>query len=441
MPVNSSLTSPDSPSRIRRIRFFIGALFGYLAAPILNAVSPLIALPAITAAYGGSAWVAVAIGQSLGGTAGIIVELGWGLTGSQRVARMAKRNQAQTLAISLVTKALVGVPVIGIAVVATLLLAPSDPLDAVLVALAAAISMFSAGWIFLGTLRPRLFLFTEVIPRAALIMLSGLMIHLGGPLLWYSGGLLAAALIAPIAGALVLGVKWRDFTLLSPRRAFTVVRYQSSALQVNIFSSIYISLGTTVATLGAANATLLYASMDRIQRMFQQVMTTQQYVLKGWVGRMVDPGIRIRRAIRATVISTILGVGFGAVFAFSSPLVAELVFSGTVEVTPLAAIICGINIAVICMSMSTGWVLLVALNKVSSIARSALVGACVGLPAIFLGAMFFGGVGALGGQLIAEIAVVTVQIVAATRRIRELRAENRWGLGEPVVRKPEAQLV
>lgn len=436
--MNPPSTSSEPVSRIRRIRFFLSALIGYLAVPLLNAVSPLIALPAITSVHGGSAWVAVAIGQSLGGTAGVIVELGWGLNGSQRAARMSRRNQAQTFAMSIVTKAIVGVPIIGASAVLAAVLAPSNGLDAALVALAAGIAMFSAGWIFIGTLRPRLFLFTEVLPRTLLILLAGWMIALGGPLLWYSGALLVAAIAAPIAGAVVLGMKWRYLTLLSPRRAWKVIRFQWSALQVNIYSSLYISLGTTIVTLGSVNASLLYASVDRIQRMYQQVLRTQTYVFKGWVGRETNPGERVRRAIRSTWISAAIGVLSGIVFAISSPWVADLVFSGQVVVSPLVSIIAGLNIAVICASMSSGGVLLVALGRVKSVATSALVGAILGLPAMFFGAMFFGGVGALVGQLVAESAVLVVQLAAARRRVRELRAENRWGLG--VVRDEEAVL-
>ena len=99
-----------------RVRFVASAFLSYLAVPLLNAVSPLLALPAITAHFGGSAWAAIAVGQSLGGTAGVIVELGWGLSGSQRVARMSPRNRANAFGVSLVAKAIVGVPVIGAAV-------------------------------------------------------------------------------------------------------------------------------------------------------------------------------------------------------------------------------------------------------------------------------------------------------------------------------------
>lgn len=415
-----------------RVRFLASAFLSYLAVPLLNAVSPLLALPAITASFGGSAWAAVAVGQSLGGTAGVIVELGWGLSGSQRVARMSARNRANAFGVSLVAKAIVGVPVIGAAVAVAVLLAPDGhALVTAGVAAAAAIAMFSGAWIFIGILKPRLFLYTEVLPRAALIAVSAVAIDAGGPLWAYPAALLLAAVSAPLAGGLVLGLRFRDFTTLSPRRLVRVIGFQRTALSSSVFSSVYISLGTTIATLGSVNATLLFASVDRLQRMLQQFMRTQSFFFKGWVGREVEPGLRVHRAVRASMASAAVGVVCGLLFAVTAPWFADLVFSGTVRVPTLAAVIAGISIAIICTTMSTGPVLLVSLGRVRAIATSAAVGAAVGLPGIFFGAMIFGGTGALAGQLVAEASVLIVQLAAARRRLRELRGQGRWRLSRP----------
>ena len=412
---------------LARFRFIAGALVSYLAAPLLNAVSPLLALPAITASFGGEPWVAIAVGQSLGGTAGVIVELGWGLSGSQRVARMSPRNRAHAYGVSLVTKAIVGVPTIGLAIVLSAALAPEGQgaLSAG-VAAAAAIAMFSGSWIFIGILKPRLFLYTEVLPRALLIAISAIVIHVGGPLWAYPVALLVSALAAPVAAAFVLKMRMRDLTSLGPRRLLRVIGVQRHALSSSVYSSVYISLGTTIATLGAANATLLFASVDRLVRMLQQVLRTQNFFFKGWVGREVDPGRRIHQAIRATMVSAVVGLVCGVMFAAAAPWAAEIIFSGTVHIPPLAAAIAGLSIAIICTTMSSGNVLLVSLGRVQAVATSAATGAVVGLPGIFFGAMFFGGIGALAGQLLAEASVLIVQVLAARRRLREVHASGRW---------------
>ncbi|MFB9745863.1 hypothetical protein [Leifsonia shinshuensis] len=416
-------------TRLGRGRILFSVFVGYLAVPVLNAVSPLLALPAITATHGSGAWTAVALGQSLGGTAGVVVELGWGLSGTQRVARMSERNRARVFATSLITKAAVAIPVLGIAIPVAALLAPESDGVAALIALATGLAVMGGGWIFIGMMRPRLFLFTEVLPRTLLIALSAWAIAAGLSLYAYPIALLLGALISPAAAALVLGVRGADFVALGPRRIARVISMQGHALSTNIFSSMYLSLGTTVATLGSVNATLLYASVDRIKRMVQQVISTQQYVLKGWVGREVDPAQRIARAVRATLISSGIGVLCGIAFAFGASTAAHMVFSGTVDIPPLAAALGGANVAIVCASMASGPVLLVALGRMSAISRSAAIGAVVGLPSIFVGAVFFHGTGALGGQLIAETAVLLVQLLAIRARFRDLRRHDRGGGG------------
>lgn len=399
-------------------------LLGYLAVPVLNAVSPLLALPAITAMYGGGAWTAIALGQSLGGTAGVVVELGWGLSGTQRVARMSERNRARVFATSLVTKAAVAVVALGAVVPLAAALAPDFAGVAALIALATGLAVMGGGWIFIGMMRPRLFLFTEVLPRTALIALSAAAVAAGLSLYTYPLALLLGAVISPTAAGFVLRVRFTDLIALGPRRIARVIAMQGHALTTNILSSMYLSLGTTVATLGSVNATLIYASVDRLKRMVQQVISTQQYVLKGWVGREVDPKERIDRAIRATIISSGIGVFCGIGFAVAAPTAAHVVFSGTVDLPPVAAAIGGANLAVVCASMASGPVLLVALGRLGAIARSAAIGAFVGLPAIFFGAFFFQGNGALAGQLLAELAVLLVQLLAIGRRLREIRRER-----------------
>ncbi|MGH1523524.1 hypothetical protein ACRAWC_05455 [Leifsonia sp. L25] len=407
---------------MNRAMSFARLLSGYLAVPLLNAVSPLLALPAITAVHSGAAWAAVAIGQSVGGAGGVIVELGWGLSGTQRAARQSERNRARAFALSIVTKAMVSVPVLLVACALTVLLSPGFGAESALVAIGAVLGMFAGGWIFIGIMRPRLFLLTEVLPRALLILGAALAISLGGSLLWYSCALVVASLFASVSGAAVLGVRAGDFVAVGFRRCIRIIGMQGHALAANVFSSVYISLGVTVATLGSPHSTLLFATVDRLQRMTQQVLFAQNSLMKGWVGTVVDPAARLERARRMAFLASVLGVVFGAAFALGSPLAADVVFSGTVHIPAAAAVIGGASIWVICTSMASGGVLLVTLGRVDAIARSALGGAVVGVPLIFLGSMFGGGTGALGGQLAAETTVLVIQVVTIAAVLRRRRA-------------------
>jgi hypothetical protein len=265
---------------------------------------------------------------------------------------------------------------------------------------------------------------TEVLPRAVLVAASAIVIAAGGPLIAYAAALLLAACSAPVAGAIVLGMRPADLLRMSWRRCLRVQRFQLAALSTNVFSSLYISLGVTVATLGSPHSTLLYASVDRLLRMAQQVMAAPNSLLKGWVGRVVDPVRRVERAVRAVRLAALGGMLAGCAFALGSPVAAHLVFSGTVTVPPVAAVIGGLSIAVICTSMASGFVLLVALGRMEVVARSAAAGALVGIPLILVGSATGGGAGALAGQLAAEAVVLAYQLVAAARELRR-RGRNR----------------
>ncbi|MEN2739268.1 hypothetical protein ABCS02_15870 [Microbacterium sp. X-17] len=406
---------------LRRGRVLVFLLVGYLAIPLLNAVSPLLAIPAITAAYGEGAFAAVAIGQSLGATAGVVVELGWSLSGTQRVARQSPRNRARSLALSLVTKLMAAVPFTTIAGIVAFLLAREHAEVAALVAVATSLGTLSAGWIYLGMMRPRTFLMAEAIPRAVIISLAAVGLHLGAPLLLYPIALLGASLVGPALGCLVLGVRARDFLAVSPRRCLIVIRCQLHALTTGIFSSVYISLGVTVATLGSPHATVLYGSVDRLQQMAQQVLKAVHTLFKGWVGRAVEPALRVARARTAVVAAAVVGALGGIVFAVLAPFAADLLFSGTVTIPPAAAIISGVSLWIITLSMAMGGIMLVTLNRIAAVARSAIVGAVVGVPLIYGGAVLGGGTGALAGQLAAELAVASFQAVAVFRGLRTLR--------------------
>ncbi|MEY9951047.1 hypothetical protein [Leifsonia sp. EB34] len=409
---------------LRRARRLAALAAGYLALPLLNAVSPLLALPAITAAYSGQAFAAIAIGQSLGAAAGVVVELGWSLSGTQRVARQSPRNRARSFALSLVTKLMAAVPFTTAASIVAFALAREHAEIAALVAVATSLGTLSAGWIYLGMMKPQTFLVAEAIPRAVIISLAALGLHFGAPLLLYPLALLCSSLLGPALGCLVLGVRSRDFVAVGFRRCLIVIRSQLHAVTTGVFSSMYIALGVTVATLGSPQATVLYGSVDRLQRMAQQVLAASNTFFKGWVGRAVDPSTRVARARTAIAAAAVVGALAGIVFAALAPIAAAVLFSGTVTVPPLAAVIAGASLWIITLSMAMGGVMLVTLNRVAAVARSAIVGAVVGVPLIYAGAVLGGGTGGLAGQLAAEFAVLSVQAVAVFRGLRELNRTN-----------------
>lgn len=425
-------------TRLRRGLTLVG---GYLGIPLLNAFSPLIAIPAITHAAGAEAWAAVAIGQSLGATAAVLAELGWGISGTHRIARQAPRNIAQTFAMGLLTQVMVGIPAAVLAAIAAYLLAPEQKLTAALLALGTA-ATFSAAWVFVGIAQPRRILFQEALPRMAAGAIAGLLIFAGAPLIIYGIAMLAATVIGPVLACRALGVTRADLTRLSFARLIFAIRCQGKALTSRAFSSLYVSFGTTAVALVAPQATAAYAAVDRLIRMAQRVLASLHFVMKGWVGRATTRGERVRRATQAVLANAATGVVSGVAFAFLAPVIGRVIFSGVIDFRPEYMAIAGGTLAVIFVSMACGQILLVALNRIGGLAWSAVAGAAVGLPAILAGAQLGGVVGALVGQLTAEVVVLAVQLVVALRALRRRTATVRSAAEEtPPATSPKSSRV
>ena len=79
-----------APPRLRGV-------LAYAAFPMIGAVTPLLAIPAISQQFGAPGWASIAVGQSVGAAASVAVELGWGLTGPQAVAAT---DRADSLGVS-----------------------------------------------------------------------------------------------------------------------------------------------------------------------------------------------------------------------------------------------------------------------------------------------------------------------------------------------------
>ena len=124
----------------------------YLAIPALGAVSPLIAIPAITATAGASGWAAIAIGQGVGSAAAVVVELAWGLTGPQRVSRLKGAERGDLYLLALLSKILVFAIVAPFSFyISTLICDDAFSNEAGWAALSACAVGLSGAWFFLGT--------------------------------------------------------------------------------------------------------------------------------------------------------------------------------------------------------------------------------------------------------------------------------------------------
>lgn len=395
-------------------------LIAFVAIPMLSAVTPLLAFPAISSNFGASGWAAIALGQSFGAAAAVLIELGWGLTGSQRVARAAEVNRRRILAASVATK-LVVLPVSIPAALLAAFFAPEFAIEAALACVGSAFVGLTSIWFFIGVGRPAKILLTDAVPKLTFVALAAIWMNLGGPLAAFGIALIFSAVTALILALVTTRIRVRDFPIGRSGRVRFLLRAQMTALSGRAVSALYIALPVALVGIVAPSALPVFASAERLQRLGLSVLQAAPNALQGWVGGEPNVELRVRRAGRALSLNIALGVISGVGFAITAPVASELIFAGVSTIPPGLAWISGGVIFLVCVSRATGGIVLVALRRVGTVSFSALVGAIVGVPAILVLASVSGAAGALIGEAMAEASVLTVQISALRKGLGRRR--------------------
>ncbi len=396
------------------------SLLAYGLIPLLSAVSPLIALPAITDRYGGAAWVGIAVGQSLGAAAATVIELGWGLNGPQRVARMSSWAAHTSLVLSMRTKVMALLPFALIAACVAYAVAPSFRWEAALVAFGASATALSAAWWYLGRSRPVALVAADSVPRMLGMVVAGVLIAAGGPLWLYAvvGLILPTAFASGIALLISSRDSGRRATHFRTRLLVRVIRHQAQALTARVASAGYIALPIALVSIASPNSVAVFAAGERLMRMGLSAMSIIPNAMQGWVGRPSNGAERWVRAKRAVVVNLGIGVVAGVLFGVLAPPVSSVVFSGTATIPSSLAWIFSIVVVVVTVSRATGGLALVSLRRIGAYAASAVAGAVVGVPAILGLAVVLGAPGGALGEVAAETVVLCTQVIAILRHRR-----------------------
>ncbi len=397
---------------------------GFALIPFLSVAGPILILPIITARFGAAAWVAVAVGQSIGMALITVVELGWALNGPQRVARMSANHTYRVAILSFQTKLLL-FPLFALAAMAaSYFLTTEYRLDSALTAMASLAAAFSMAWVFLGESKPWSIIFLDSLPRLLGVVGAATILYLGGPLWIYPVcGLLFPAIVSPIISLARVRTRssLRPMPLAPRRQVLWSVRAQRHAMSARLASSAYMALPIVLVTLVAPSPVAVFAAGERLMRMGLNAIVVFPNAMQSWVGSVAHREARMARARKAIIMNASLGVVAGVVFGLFAPFASRLLFSGVATIPTELAWLFSIVILVICTSRATGGIGLVALNRVRVLALSAVIGATVGVPAILILAAIHGPVGGAVGEIVAETAVLGVQLRGFARRPTERR--------------------
>ncbi|MDX2376583.1 hypothetical protein M4I32_07195 [Microbacterium sp. LRZ72] len=402
----------------RRI-FYLAA---FLLVPALSAVTPLIAIPAITSTAGARGWEAYALGLSIGSAACVIVELGWPLTGPQRVAAEAPGDRWRTLVSSIRTRLLVllilGPLAVLVAIALTRITGAAYTITAALMAAASASTGLSGNWYFTGVGKPLRILTSDAIPRALLVSAASLAVVGGAPLQVIPAGFLIAVLFSPVASLLLARHERREKARFTLRDDVRVMRLQFTAMSGRSVAALYAALPITLVGIFAPAAVATFAAAERLMRMSLTVLQAVPNALQNWLGSAPSRGEMRRRARMAIALNSSVGVVAGTGFALIAPWFAPILFTGTVAIDPLLATAAGIVLALVCVTRATGPLALIRYGRVHAVTASAIAAAIVGVPAICILAVLYGAVGATMGEILAEVTAASVQIAVLWRILR-----------------------
>lgn len=386
---------------------------GFLTIPLVSAITPLVALPAITSQYGSVGWASIAVGQATGMVGAATAELGWAWNGPMRAARSRGSARRHLLALAVITRALVALLVVPICGIAAFVVAPSDQIAAGSVAAGAALTGMSPMWYFIGTGRPWRGVLIDSLPRVTAASIAAIALY-GGSGLW-TYGLIAFALpsiTTPLLALFSEKVSLSILTAFSFSRTLGVIRSQARIFIARTLSAGYMSVPVILLTaVTSVQQVAVFAAGDRVSRMVLSGMTSIPNSFQKWVGEPADLATRSKRALRAVGINIAVGMLAGLAVAALLPFASELLFSGTSTVSSRGAIALGLLVAIVATSRSVGGIALVISRSPGVLLFSTIAGLVVGVPSVLVGGTTWGAVGGFWGVVCAELTVLTVQCI------------------------------
>ncbi|WP_353615686.1 polysaccharide biosynthesis C-terminal domain-containing protein [Leifsonia sp. ALI-44-B] len=402
---------------------FLAKLSWYTATMLANSSIGLLVVPVTIYVAGAAEWGAIAVGQSVGSIATIFVALGWGYNGPSLIGR-ANPVERQTIAIHSIVARAVTAPFItaGAAIVAYLL-APTLPWAAVIACITISLGGLGMSWYFVGDGQPKKLFIWDGVPRwtGNLVGVAALWVwHDIYIFLWIqlAGGVLASAISCIVV--ISQGVRSPRHTW-NLREAFRGVRSQLHAGITVVTATTFASLPTLVIAALAPASVPVYALGERLVRFALMGITPFLQWVQGWVPRATPEKPVVWRIRWATRVACVGALPLGLAVALLGPFAGHLLSAGVVELPFALTVAFGVAVAMSAVSRVVGMACLLALGADRAVAISAVLGAIVGTPLLFVLVPVYGAIGAASSLALAEVIVVVYQVIALRRTLgREL---------------------
>lgn len=392
------------------------ASFGSL--PLLGAISPLLVLPIIARLSDADEWSGLLTAQALGGFASTLIMFGWGAAGQARVAMTRDdRIREGIYASSIKARGILFIIVVPIGTALTALFVPDNGrLTACAMFIATSTFGFSMAWYAIGVGRASAVAAYDAVPRLLAAISAAAAV-------WS----LQAIWIYPLAILVANGIAFisfnrAEFGSLIPRaradRASMTLAADWKVAVASISGALYASAPVPVATALGGPIGADVGSVDRLYRYALMGLTAFSSGAHAWV---LDPRQRGRnRQLIIIALHAGAGVAGGLVIGGLGPLITRVLFGERLAAPADLCLAFGATFFAISMVTTLVQHLLIPFGRTSEVLFATVMVATLGVPAMIVGGLLFGGIGVVMSLLAGEVLCIILLLGPAVAVLRTL---------------------
>ncbi|MCM3613789.1 hypothetical protein M3672_04960 [Microbacterium enclense] len=404
----------SSPSMKRR-------LLGFLLVPAIAALSPIIALPAVTQIAGPGGWASAIAGESVGTFAAIAIGWGWATIGPALISIAGDdaeraRLYRESLVVR-VTISMIAVP--ALAVVCWLIATPGSEWLTILMGMQGALIALSFTWFSAGVGDPRTIVIFDAAPRLLANLAAAALVLATGVVVLY-----------PLAGILVTLVGTSIFTLRllrrhpgpwpRPRDLPRLLRSNLAVALNDAGLSGYSSVPAPVVNVTAMpTAAAGYATADKMLKLGQFIPMTLANALQAWIGEAHGPhrGRRMRIAIG---LAAATGLAGWAGLALVGPWLTSVYLPAAPAPFDILLVM-GLVFFFFSVRTAVARLVLFPAGQAAAVMRATLIATVVGIPLMIGLGIAWGPVGAALGYAFTEGAATLLLARRCLRVLHDLR--------------------
>ncbi|MDT0115761.1 MULTISPECIES: lipopolysaccharide biosynthesis protein [Microbacterium] len=399
-------------------------LLGFLLVPAIAALSPIIALPAVTQIAGPGGWASAIAGESIGTFAAIAIGWGWATVGPALISIAGNDDErARLYRESLIVRLSISILALpALAVICWLIATPGAEWLTILMGMQGALIALSFTWFSAGVGDPRTIVIFDAAPRLLANLAAAALVLATGVVVLY-----------PLAGILVTLVGTSIFTMRLLRRhpgpwprPRDLPRLLRSNLAVALndaglsgYSSVPAPVVNVTAMPTAASG---YATADKMLKLGQFIPMTLANALQAWIGEAHGPH-RARRMTVAIGLATATGLLGWAGLALVGPWLTSVYLPAAPAPFDILLVM-GLVFFFFSVRTAVARLVLFPAGQAAAVMRATLIATVLGIPLMIGLGIAWGPVGAALGYAFTEGAAALLLTRRCLRVLRDLRHET-----------------